>query len=45
MIEGGDAVIASAVQIDAGFEFETFGANRRMPVDFDGFRPVAFTPK
>ena len=26
------------------FEFETFGANRRIPVEFDGLRLVSFLP-
>jgi CRISPR-associated protein Cas2 len=40
----GNAVIAWAVPNDAGFEFETCGINRRIPVDFDGFRLVSFKP-
>ena len=44
-IEDGNAVIAWAAPNDAGFEFETCGANRRVPVDFDGFRLVAFRPR
>lgn len=40
----GNAVIAWASNNDAGFEFETCGTNRRMPVDFDGFRLVNFLP-
>jgi CRISPR-associated protein Cas2 len=38
-------VIAWAAPNDAGFEFETCGANRRVPVDFDGFRLVSFLPE
>jgi hypothetical protein len=30
---------------DAGFNFETFGKNRRVGVDFDGLRLVAFRPQ
>ena len=41
-IEGGNAVIAWSSPNDAGFQFETCGKNRRVPVDFDGFRLVAF---
>lgn len=41
-IEGGNAVIAWTVANDAGFEFDTCGMNRRIPVDFDGFRLVSF---
>ena len=42
-IEAGNGVIAWAAPTDAGFQFETCGANRRIPVEFDGFRLVAFT--
>jgi CRISPR-associated protein Cas2 len=44
LIEDGDAVIAWAAPNDAGFDFETTGANRRMPVVFDGLKLVAFHP-
>lgn len=44
-IEGGNAVLAYAASNDAGFAFETCGANRRVPVDFDGLRLVAFGPE
>ncbi|WP_187968887.1 type I-E CRISPR-associated endoribonuclease Cas2e [Aquibium microcysteis] len=44
LIGEGDAVIAWAAANDAGFDFETFGQNRRMPVDFDGLKLVAFSP-
>ena len=44
LIGEGDAVIAWAATNDAGFDFETFGTNRRMPVDFDGLKLVAFSP-
>lgn len=43
-IDGGSAVIAWASPHEAGFEFDTCGANRRVPVDLDGFRLVAFGP-
>lgn len=45
LIDTGDAVIAWNAPNDAGFEFETYGTNRRMPVDFDGLRLVAFHPE
>jgi CRISPR-associated protein Cas2 len=44
-IEDGNAVIAWAAPNDAGFEFETAGANRRVPIDLDGFRLVSFVPE
>lgn len=30
---------------EAGFEFETVGKNRRVPVDYDGVRLVEFLPE
>ena len=44
-INDGNAVIAWTAPNDAGFEFDTCGPNRRVPVDFDGFRLVAFRPR
>lgn len=41
-IEDGNGVIAWAAPNDAGFSFETCGANRRVPIDLDGFRLVQF---
>ncbi len=38
----GNAVIAWTAPTDAGFDFETYGSNRRVPVDFDGLKLVAF---
>ena len=35
-IEDGNAVIAWSAPNDAGFQFETCGKNRRVPVDLDG---------
>jgi CRISPR-associated protein Cas2 len=43
-IGGGNAVIAWSAPNDAGFEFETAGVNRRVPIDLDGFRLVSFVP-
>ncbi len=44
-IENGNAVIAWSAKNEAGFEFKTLGANRRMPVDFDGVQLVSFHPE
>jgi CRISPR-associated protein Cas2 len=41
-IDDGNAVIAWAAPNDVGFEFDTCGANRRVPLDLDGLRVVAF---
>ena len=43
-IGDGNGVIAWAAPNDAGFEFDTCGTNRRVPVDFDGFKLVSFLP-
>jgi CRISPR-associated protein Cas2 len=45
LIDDGDAVVAWDAATDAGFKFETFGKNRRIPVDFDGLRLVSFRPQ
>ena len=44
-IEDGNAVIAWQMNNEAGFEFETLGANRRLPADWDGVRLVSFHPE
>jgi len=44
LIEDGDAVLAWSAANDAGFDFETFGRNRRRAVDFEGLKLVAFDP-
>jgi CRISPR-associated protein Cas2 len=43
-IDGGDAVMAWTAQNDAGFDFDTCGVNRRMPVELDGLKLVRFRP-
>lgn len=42
--EEGNVVMAWATNTESGFEFQTFGSNRRMPVDIDGLRLVSFHP-
>ncbi len=44
-IEDGNAVMVWRTNNEAGFEFVTFGANRRMPADWDGVRLVSFHPE
>jgi CRISPR-associated protein Cas2 len=44
-IDQGDAVMAWNAPTEQGFDFATAGTNRRMPVDFDGFRLVSFFPQ
>jgi CRISPR-associated protein Cas2 len=40
----GNAVMAWSTNTESGFDFRTLGPNRRLPVDFDGLRLVAFHP-
>lgn len=42
--EGGNVVMAWASKSESGFDFQTLGKNRRVPVDHDGLRLVAFEP-
>lgn len=44
LAENGNAVMAWATNTESGFDFVTFGENRRMPVEFDGLRLVSFSP-
>jgi CRISPR-associated protein Cas2 len=44
-IDDGNAVIAWAAANETGFEFDTCGKNRRVPVDLDGLRLVSFGPE
>ncbi|WP_127476023.1 type I-E CRISPR-associated endoribonuclease Cas2e [Sulfurivermis fontis] len=43
-VEAGNAVMAWTTNTESGYDFETIGANRRIPVDFDGLRLVSFLP-
>lgn len=45
LAEDGNVVMAWAAATESGFDFITYGANRRMPVDFDGLRLVRFLPE
>ena len=44
-LEDGNAVIAWSANNESGFSFSTAGANRREPVNFDGFSLVKFLPE
>jgi len=39
----GNAVMIWSANTESGFDFMTVGPNRRMPVDMDGLKLVAFT--
>ncbi len=40
----GNAVMAWSANTESGFDFVTHGANRRIPVEFDGVKLVSFLP-
>jgi len=42
--ETGSVVMAWASPNESGYEFQTLGPNRRVPVEFDGLHLVAFRP-
>lgn len=44
LAEEGNVVMAWATNTESGFEFQTYGTNRRVPVDHDGLRLVSFMP-
>jgi len=43
-IEEGNAIMAWSTNTEAGFDFLTLGANRRLPVELDGLKLVSFYP-
>lgn len=42
--EDGNVVLAWQTNSESGFDFQTCGENRRVPVDHDGLRLVEFMP-
>ena len=42
--EDGNVVMAWSSNHESGYEFQTLGPNRRLPVEFDGLNLVAFHP-
>jgi CRISPR-associated protein Cas2 len=44
LAEDGNVVMAWGTNTESGFDFITYGENRRMPIDFDGLRLVSFSP-
>lgn len=41
----GNAVMIWSTNTDSGYDFMTVGPNRRIPVDIEGLKLVAFTPE
>ena len=44
-LEDGNAVMVWTSNTEAGFDFETYGKNRRVPVEMDGVKLVSFLPE
>jgi len=44
LADEGNVVMAWSTNTESGFDFQTYGENRREPVDFDGLRLVSFAP-
>lgn len=44
LAEEGNVVMAWATNTESGFDFQTYGTNRRIPVEYDGLRLVSFLP-
>ena len=45
LADEGNVAMTWATNTESGYEFQTFGDNRRVPVDHDGLRLVSFLPK
>ena len=45
LAEDGNVAIAWATNTESGFDFQTYGENRRIPIDQDGLRLVLFQPE
>lgn len=43
-ISSGNVVIAWQAANEAGFDFETLGENRRIPINMDGVKLISFLP-
>ncbi len=44
-IAQGNAVMAWTTNTESGFDFQTLGTNRRIPVEMDGIKLVSFLPE
>lgn len=44
LAEEGNVAMAWATNTESGFDFQTYGKNRREPVDWQGLRLVSFFP-
>lgn len=44
-IGDGNAVMVWSSNTESGFDFQTLGANRRIPIEMDGIKLVSFLPE
>lgn len=44
LVEDGNIVMAWQTNTESGYDFQTLGENRRVPIDYDGLRLVSFLP-
>ncbi|HBA55974.1 type I-E CRISPR-associated endoribonuclease Cas2e [Syntrophorhabdus aromaticivorans] len=44
-MEDGNAVMAWSTNTESGYDFLTWGSNRREPVEMDGLKLVSFLPE
>ena len=44
LMEDGNIIMAWKANTESGFDFQTLGQNRRIPVEYDGLRLVSFLP-
>jgi len=44
LAETGNVAMAWGTNTESGFDFQTFGENRRVPIEYDGLRLVSFMP-
>jgi len=44
-IGDGNALVSWSTNTEAGFDFETYGTNRRIPCEMDGVKLVSFLPE
>ena len=44
-IDEGNAIVAWSTNNEAGYDFDTYGKNRRIPIQIDGFPLVSFFPE
>ncbi len=45
LAEDGNVAMAWSTNTESGFDFQTYGKNRREPIDFHGLRLVKFKPE